>query len=99
MIHVTDTRRRERYIRGMDTTTNHGNTEDTMEYVSFASRNWSFRGDKGTWAAFDGDTLKVKRARHGIISSAYEVELREFCAKHGIDFASVRCGEMATIAV
>ena len=62
------------------------------------SRNWSYRGDKGTWAKYDEDTntLTVKRAQGGIISSAYENEMEALCGLFGIDWHSVRCGETAT---
>lgn len=69
------------------------NKEKIMEYVKFENKNWGYAGDKGTWAAFSGKTLKVKRAAKGIISSALEAEMQEFCSQYGIDFSAVKCGQ------
>lgn len=68
-------------------------------FVNFKNRNWGFRGDKGTWAKFDGKNLTVCRAAKGVISSSYTDELREFCSQYGIDFDDVRCGEKVTVEI
>jgi len=72
-------------------------------FVNLKNRNWSYAGDKGTYAKVDTDKdgnqikLTVKRANKGIISSAYETEMREFCEPYGINFADLSCGMTASI--
>jgi hypothetical protein len=68
-----------------------------MTWVNFENRNWSFAGDKQTWARIDTDdsgvkTLTVQRANRGTISSAYEAEMASYCSKHGLDFGALGCG-------
>lgn len=67
------------------------------DFIKFSSRNWGYAGDKQTWAkANDDNTITIKKAARGIISSEYTEELRAFCAKYGQDFDAIRCGESLT---
>lgn len=72
-------------------------------YVNFKSKNWSYKGDKGSWASIDvvndQKVVTVKRAHKGTISSAYEQELSEFCTQHGIDWRKVGCGDTVSVVV
>jgi hypothetical protein len=71
-------------------------------YVSFQNRNWSYKGDKGTFAKVlrnkDGEitSITVKVAAKGTISSEYAAELSEFCDQIDLDFASISCGKSKT---
>ena len=67
-------------------------------YVKFESRNWSYRGDKGTWARVNNNgSITVKRASYGIISGAYIEELRAFCGSVGINFDTIPSGGSTTV--
>lgn len=79
--------------------TQKGETKMKKGYVNFDSKNWGYAGDKQTWANYDGDYLTVKRASKGLISEAYENEMTEFCAKHGIDFSDVKPGQAIKIKI
>lgn len=69
-------------------------------FIHFGTRDWSYNGDKGTWARLNADnTITVKRAARGIISSKYTKELRAFCEAHGQDFDAIRSGESVTFPV
>lgn len=71
-----------------------------MHYVDFKNKNWSFAGDKSTWARINADgTITIKRAAKGIVSSAYASELRDYCTDLGVDFDSLKCGESVTVEV
>lgn len=68
-------------------------------FINFSSRDWGYRGDKGTWVRQNDDgTYTLKVAARGTLSRGYTEELREFCAKYGQDFDSIRCGESITFA-
>ena len=76
------------------------NTFRTNEpgFVSFQHRDFSKRGDKGTWARLEEDgSITLQKAARGLISDAYEAELREFCASFGADFDAIRCGERVSM--
>ena len=62
-------------------------------YVQFSKKNWSFTGDKGTWARIIEGNIFVKRSAKGIISSGFESEMSKFCKENGICWESVRCGD------
>lgn len=67
-------------------------------YVQFKSRNWSYRGDKGTWARVNKDgSVTVKRASYGIISGDYTEELRSYCESVGINFDTIPSGGSTTV--
>lgn len=67
------------------------------DFIKFSSRNWGYAGDKQTWAKTNDDnTITVKKAARGIISSEYTEELRAFCTKYGQDFDAIRFGESLT---
>lgn len=68
-------------------------------YQSIAGRNWSYAGDKSTWAKIDGTTLSVKKAQKGIISSEYAESMQSFCEKFGINFSSMRCGDLVKVEI
>ena len=68
-----------------------------MEYVKFDNKKWNYAGDKATWVRTDGRKFQVKKAAKGIISREYTDELREYCQKIGVDFDSIRCGDMITV--
>ena len=68
-------------------------------FINFSSRDWGYRGDKGTWVRQNDDgTYTLKVAARGTLSRGYTEELREFCAKYGQDFDAIRCGESITFA-
>ena len=67
-------------------------------YVKFESRDWSYRGDKGTWARENADgSITIKRADKGIVSEAYSAEMRDYCAAHDVDWDSISSGESVTV--
>lgn len=68
-------------------------------YVEFDSKNWSYQGDKGSWAKVVENKVSVKRAAKGIISSAYSDELEAFCAEYGIDWNSISCGQVVSVEI
>ena len=69
-------------------------------YVNFKSKNWSYVGDRGTFARDNGNnTITIKKAARGIISSAYIDELRTYCASLGVDFDEIRCGQSVTVSL
>ena len=81
-------------------------TELTLEcnesgFVRFNSRNFGYRGDKGTWARYDASSRKLTicRAAQGLMSEAYETEMREFAAAYGIDFVAMSCGTRQTVTL
>lgn len=68
-------------------------------YVVFCNKNWSYAGDRYTYAKIDGDKVLIKRAGKGTMSSAYESELRHFCAQIGVDWDSIGCGERVAVEI
>jgi hypothetical protein len=71
--------------------------ESKMDFVNFNSRNWSFKGDRGSWIGRKNGKLVVKKAAKGIVSSEYAEELRVFCKDNGIDWDAIPCGGSATV--
>ena len=68
------------------------------EYIDFKHRDWGYRGDKQTWARREDDgSITVQRSPKGIISEAYTQEMKEFCAKYGFDFSSLKPGDKVTL--
>lgn len=65
-------------------------------YIMFGTRNFRYAGDKMTWARIEGDKITVKKAARGIISRAYESELRQFCEQLGQNFDAIPFGEKLT---
>lgn len=70
-------------------------------FVQFHSREFGWRGDKGTWARYDASSrqLTICRAAQGLMSEAYEAEMRKFAAAYGIDFAAMSCGTRQTVTL
>ena len=62
-------------------------------FVNFKNRNFGFKGDRGTWAKFDGKKLTVCIAKSGTISSDYTDELKSFCEEYEIDWDAMSCGD------
>lgn len=58
-------------------------------FVVFKSRDWSYTGDKNTWARVDDDKLTVNIGR-GIISSGYLAELEAFVAPYNLKITTGR---------
>lgn len=58
-------------------------------FVVFNSRNWSYAGDKNTWARVDGDKLIINIGK-GIISSGYMEELETFLALYNLKITTGR---------
>ena len=58
-------------------------------FVVFNSRNWSYTGDKNTWARVNNDTLTINVGK-GIISSEYMEELEAFVAPFGLNITAGR---------
>jgi hypothetical protein len=83
----------------MDGETKKGESKMKDGYVNFKNRNWSFAGDKGTWAKIEGDELTVCRARRGTVSSDYNAEIDAFCESFGLDWSRVSCGQVKTIKI
>ena len=81
-------------------------TQPTFEcnesgFVQFRSRDFGRRGDKGTWARYDAATrqLTICRSARGLMSEAYEAEVRKFASHYGIDFAAMPCGTRHTVTL
>lgn len=70
-------------------------------FIAFRHRDFSYRGDKGTWARYSVDTreLTVQCTSTGRISEAYSDEMREFCASYGIDWDAMRSGQRAVVVI
>jgi len=75
-------------------------------YVEFAKRNWSYRGDKGTWVKAEklesGKTLiSVKYASKGTVTEAYTDEIDDFLKSLGVNFYlyEVNCGDTRTVEI
>lgn len=69
-------------------------TTNTANFINFKSRNFSHRGDRGTWARIEEDgSITFQMAARGTLSWDYIDELREFLAGHGVDFDSIHPGE------
>lgn len=68
-------------------------------FIIFANRNFSRRGDKGTWARYDSRTgmLIVNKAGKGLISEEFTAEMEAFCAQYGIDFRAMSCGTRQSV--
>ena len=86
--------------------TYHVNNQPAFEcnesgFIQFRAREFRWRGDKGTWARYDASNrqLTICRAAQGLMSEAYEAEMREFAAAYGIDFASMLCGTRQTVTL
>lgn len=62
-------------------------------FVNFKNRNMGFKGDRGSWAKLTKDKVVVCRSKNGIVSDAYDDELREFCSNYGIEWDTIRCGD------
>jgi hypothetical protein len=68
-------------------------------FVEFKNRSFGFTGDRGSWAKVERGQIVVCRAAKGIISGAYEQELRDFCSDNGIDWDGIRPGNKASVEV
>lgn len=73
-------------------------------FVNFNSRNWNYKGDKGSWAKIEKDKdgnekMIVSKAAKGIISDKYNQEMADFCNEFGIDFSGMSCGEKVEISL
>ena len=64
-------------------------------FVIFKSRNWGYRGDRGTWVKIENTKVTVKYAAKGTVSSAYTEEIDLLLDGLGADFhlCEVSCGE------
>lgn len=70
-----------------------------MKFIEFKNKNWGYAGDKKTWAAIDKDgNFVIQRAAKGIISGAFESEMREFCADKGVDWDAINCGQRVVVS-
>ena len=68
-------------------------------FIIFTARNWSYRGDRSTWARVEKDgSITVQRAQRGIVSSGYTAELEKFCAAFGQDFLALGSGDRINFA-
>lgn len=68
-------------------------------FIIFAARDWSYRGDRSTWARVEKDgSITIQRAQRGIISRGYTAELEKFCAAYGQDFSAMRSGDRINFA-
>ena len=65
-------------------------------FILFNSRNFSYRGDRGTWARLDGHNLTINWAAHGILSDAFGVEFDNFLSRLNI---SLRPGQRVTVSL
>jgi len=68
-------------------------------FITFKSKNWGYKGDKGTWARVKGNQLTINRAAAGIMSSAYTQEITDFCEQFGINFGEIKPGERAIVTM
>ncbi len=54
-------------------------------FINFSKRNFSYRGDKGTWAREEANgDITVQIASKGIISDDYLDEIKEFISQHEV---------------
>ena len=58
-------------------------------FVVFNNRNWSYTGDKNTWARVNNNTLTINVGK-GTISSEYMEELEAFVAPFGLNITAGR---------
>lgn len=66
-----------------------GHKVNEKGFVVFKSHNWSYTGDKNTWARVNNDTLTINVGK-GIISSEYMEELEAFVAPFGLNITAGR---------
>lgn len=78
-----------------------GYTVNNSGYINFKNRNWSYKGDKLTWAKVnnDNDEIVVKVAANGCLSNAYEEEIRAFFENFNVDFVDIPCGSTTTVGM
>lgn len=65
-------------------------------FIIFNNRDFSYRGDRGTWARLNGQNLTINWAAHGILSNAFGVEFDNFLSQFNI---SLRPGQRVTVAL
>jgi len=75
-------------------------------FVEFVSRNWGYKGDKGTWVKIEeleegGHAVTVKYASKGIVSSAYTDEIDSLLddLEAGFYLYEVPCGSTKSFEV
>lgn len=66
-------------------------------FVEFPGRNFSYRGDRGTWVKAEADGTYTLFIGAGTVSSAYIAELNEFLADFGKEFSDFTCGVRHTL--
>lgn len=84
----------EQYINKLEekkTASNEVNGHKVNEkgFVVFQHRNWSYAGDKNTWARVDGDKLTVNIGK-GYMSSEYIEEMEAFLAPYNLKITTGR---------
>ena len=71
---------------------------NSKNFVDFPGRQFSYRGDRGTWVRREADGSYTLFIGAGTISSAYIAELNTFLAQFGKEFADFSCGVKHTLA-
>lgn len=67
-------------------------------FVDFPGRQFSYRGDRGTWVRAETDGTYTLFIGSGTISSSYIEDLNTFLADFGKEFADFSCGVKHTLA-
>ena len=79
------------------------NKEISNGFIKFGKKNWSYKGDKGTWARFNEETneITINLAGRGIISSEYMNELTDFATAIGAkdEFDKMVSGDRITVKI
>lgn len=70
---------------------------NSKNFVEFPGRNFSYRGDRGTWVRAEADGSYTLFIGAGTVSAAYIAELNTFLAQFGKEFADFSCGVRHTL--
>jgi len=65
-------------------------------FATCKARNWKYKGDKGTWIKIDKKNATIKYADNGIISESYYDKMIEMCKVFGVNFDSMKPGDLVT---
>ena len=66
-------------------------------FVEFPGRQFSYRGDRGTWVKAEADGTYTLFIGAGTVSESYIADLDTFLADFGKEFADFTCGVKHTL--
>lgn len=70
---------------------------NSKSFIEFPGRQFSYRGDRGTWVKAEADGTYTLFIGTGTVSSSYIEDLNTFLADFGKEFSDFTCGVRHTL--